>query len=92
MLGPKAAEQVLAGKAFFRGMRAHKITIQAMWRIIMPQFFIFLRSNYSHLMGQIDEMGDGDIQQLIAVLEGGQFQEAKDKFIDSKDDVNFKFW
>ena len=92
MLGPKAAEQVLAGQAFSRGMRAHKITIQAMWRIIMPQFFIFLRSNSTHLMGQIDEMGDGDIDQLIAFLEGGQFQEAKDKFINSKDYVNFKFW
>ncbi len=32
ILGPKAAEKVLAGKSYARGIRAHKLSLQAMWR------------------------------------------------------------
>ena len=35
ILGPKAAEKVLLGKSYARGIQAHKLTIQAMWRILM---------------------------------------------------------
>lgn len=37
LLGPKTAEQVMAGKSYNKGIRAHKITLQAMWRILLPQ-------------------------------------------------------
>lgn len=42
ILGPKAAEKVLAGKCYARGIRAHKLTLQAMWRILMPQLLDFI--------------------------------------------------
>ncbi|KAL8567664.1 hypothetical protein ACOMHN_054475 [Nucella lapillus] len=42
ILGPKSAEHVLAGKSYSRGMRAHKMTLQAMWRILLPQLLLFI--------------------------------------------------
>jgi len=36
LLGPTTAEKVMAGKSHDKGMRAHKITVQAMWRILLP--------------------------------------------------------
>jgi hypothetical protein len=33
LLGPNAAETVMNGKAYKRAMRAHKITLQALWRL-----------------------------------------------------------
>ena len=42
VLGPKAAEKVLTGKSCACGIRAHKLTLQAMWRILMPQLLDFI--------------------------------------------------
>jgi len=42
LLGPKTAEKVMAGKSHDKGMRAHKITVQAMWRILLPQLLNFM--------------------------------------------------
>jgi len=44
LLGPKTAEKVMAEKSHDKGMRAHKITVQAMWRILLPQLLYFYRN------------------------------------------------
>jgi len=36
LLGPKATEQVMNGKAYKRAIRAHKITLQSLWQLLMP--------------------------------------------------------
>ena len=33
-----AAQNVLAAKEFIMGMRVHKISAQALWRILIPEF------------------------------------------------------
>jgi len=42
LLGPTTAEKAIAGKSHDKGMRAHKITDQAMWRILLPQLPNFM--------------------------------------------------
>ena len=42
LLGPGAVELVLAGKAYNKAMRAHKLTLQALWRLLMPSLLSFV--------------------------------------------------
>ena len=36
LLGQDTVELVRAGKAYNKGMRAHRLTLQALWRIMAP--------------------------------------------------------
>ena len=42
MLGAGIVEHVLAGKAYNKGMSAHKLTLQALWGLLMPIILAFL--------------------------------------------------
>ena len=42
ILGEVAAQKVFAGKSYSKAMRAHKLTIQALWRILISKFMDFL--------------------------------------------------
>ena len=70
LLGPVAAENVLGGKHYSRGMRAHKITAQAIWKILLPDFVLFVSTkNVDHsqtLNGIMTEQQDilSSIDQL----------------------------
>jgi hypothetical protein len=52
-LGPIAAEQVLSGKYYNRGMRAHKITSQALWRLLLPPLLGFLKDSDREIYDEI---------------------------------------
>ncbi len=43
ILGPNSTEHAMAGKAYNKAMRAHKLTFQAIWRLLLPQFLPFLQ-------------------------------------------------
>jgi hypothetical protein len=45
LLGLIAAEQVLYGKHYNRGMRAHNITSQAVWWLLLPPLLEFLKDS-----------------------------------------------
>ena len=36
ILGAGTAEYVMTGKAYSKGMRTHKLTFQALWRLLLP--------------------------------------------------------
>ena len=36
LLGPVAVEKAMAGKSYSKGMRGHKLTVQALWQIVYP--------------------------------------------------------
>ena len=38
LLGPNASKHVMYGKAYERAMHAHKITLQSLWKLLMPFF------------------------------------------------------
>ena len=50
LMGPHVSEQAMAGKHYNKGMRAHKLTLQALWRILLPDVLNFgsQRSTYMH--------------------------------------------
>ena len=45
ILGPNLTDQAMAGKSYSRGMRAHKITFQAMWQILLPELLSSLEEH-----------------------------------------------
>ena len=49
ILGSNSTAQAMAGKSYNKGMCAHKLTFQAMWRILLPQFLSFLETFDTHL-------------------------------------------
>ena len=44
ILGEVAAQKVLAGKDYSKGMRVHKITVKVLWRILIPEFMELLNT------------------------------------------------
>lgn len=92
-LGPRTAEQVLSDKSYAKGMRIHKQTMQAMWRILVPKLFSFIRDRDQDLEKQIREnLASNDTDELITVLKSKHFRDALDAFVESNDNPNFQFW
>ena len=52
LLGPKTADNVMTGKSYDKGIRAHKIPLQSMWRILIPQLLSFLEDQNPDLKEQ----------------------------------------
>ena len=95
VLGPKAAENVVNGKSYARGVRAHKLTLQAMWRILIPQLLDFIGDKYGTLKERIIEKSvqDHDFVGLISILESEEFTSVINAFVASKgNDINFRYW
>ena len=97
LLGEGAAQLVLSGKAYNKAMRAHKLTLQALWQILLPAFLLFAEESdkdcYDDIvsMAAIDDLEN--IPALIASLKSEQFQKLLKDFVKSKSsDVNFVFW
>ena len=96
LLGEGAAHLVLSGKAYTKAMRAHKLTLQALWRILMPSFLAFLDEKDNELHSKLVEMINDTperITELISCLKQDCSSKVLNQFIKSKsDDVNFTFW
>lgn len=49
LLGPIAAQNVLGGKHYSRGIRAHQISAQAIWKSLLPNLLSFVANkNVDH--------------------------------------------
>ena len=42
LLEPVIAQNILAGKHYSHGTRAHRLIAQALWKILLPSFLLFL--------------------------------------------------
>jgi len=49
LLGPNATKRVMNGKAYKRAMRAHKITLQSLWQLLMPFLLEFCQKPFLDL-------------------------------------------
>ena len=49
LLGPNATEYVMNGKAYKSAMRAHKITLQSLWQLLMTVLLEFCQKSYPDL-------------------------------------------
>ena len=97
LLGPYATEHVINGKAIKRAMRAHKLTSQALWRILVPLIVRFCEHTNEDLAKKIADLqssSENPVQELIGTLESSEFQAVFEEFVEKKslENVNFKFW
>ena len=77
LLGGKTSERVLAGKDYEKGMRAHKITFQAIWACLLPQLLSYLEEHNKDLKHQIQVAdSEEDDLELMTVLVNPAFQKA----------------
>ena len=67
LLGPIVAEQVLSGKHYNRGMWAHKITSQALWRLLLPPLLEFLKDSDREIYDEIIAINTDHISIELAV-------------------------
>ena len=96
LLGPGAVELVLAGKAYNKAMRAHKLTLQSLWRLLMPSLLAFVAEADADCHACISRMAADDdsqtIPELITFLDQDKFRKLLADFVESRYDVNFSFW
>lgn len=97
LLGEGAVQLVMFGKAYNKAMRAHKLTLQALWRILLPAFLSFAEESDKDCHDEVAAMAAADepesIPQLITSLKSERFHKLLNDFVESKsDDVNFVFW
>lgn len=60
--------RVLAGKDYEKGMRAHKITFQAVWEILMPQCLQLLRKHNHELKEKTEDTDSKDSYDSLMSL------------------------
>ena len=42
LLGANAAQHVMAGNGYAHAMRTHKLTLQALWQLLLPRLYAYL--------------------------------------------------
>ena len=95
ILGPGTAEQIILGKgkSYSKAIRAHKLTIQAMWRILMPKLLSFIQNESQEIMDDIKAKSDAnDIKELLSLFTTSEFADLMAAFVTSNENPNFKFW
>ena len=91
---------MFAGKCYSKAMRAHKLTVQCLWRILIPKFFEFLNEENAEMVEKInDEVkkyidGGENFIDLMLFLQTDEWRECFSKFIVQECDKspNFRFW
>jgi hypothetical protein len=86
-MGPNSAEKVMGGKSYAKGMRAHKLTWQALWRLLLPQIQSCLEAkdpDMAHRLSEAAEMQD--VETLTTVLGSTSFLGHVNLFLETKDD------
>lgn len=97
LLGEGAVQLVMLGKAYNKAMKAHKLTLQALWRTLFPAFLSFAEESDKDCHDEVAAIAAADepesIPELITSLKSERFHKLLKDFVDSKsDDVNFVFW
>ena len=87
------ADKILQGRDYEGGIRIHKITWQAIWKMVLPQFLEYLKENHADLQTDITTLAkDLASPPLVTRLDTKQFSNILDSFLEEKKvDKNFKF-
>lgn len=93
VLSEGSAQKVLNGKAYAKGMRIHKLTYQALWRILLPRFLEFLKTDYYEVYEQLSNLPD-DVQLSVIHFEDNEIEKYIKIFFEkeSQKNVNFSLW
>lgn len=96
IMGPNTVEAVLAGKKYNKAMRAHKLTLQALWHFLGPTLLSYVQEADRQLFDSISKAlsGSHDANTLIALLSDPRFTTIMAAFQEEKkqENVNFSFW
>ena len=96
LLGPNATEHVMNGKAYKRAMRAHKITLQSLWQLLMPFLLEFCQKSSQDLFQEISDLACSldNARALIIFLKSPRVKKTLDEFVAKRaeENVNLKFW
>ena len=67
------ADNIIKGKACKAGMSLHKLTYQALWRILIPQMFAFCQTQYTDLHHDLIKLSMGELKDSsLSLLCGSQ--------------------
>ena len=95
-IGPNISEHVINGKAYKRAMRTHNITLQALWKLLLPLLFKFYQTSYPNLYQEIPAFvySTESAEELTTSLKSSVGQDTFDDFVKQKSEknVNFLFW
>ena len=98
ILGPRTVERALAGKDYNKGTRVHKITLQAMWQLILPQVLAFIAEKDNELNQNLERSVQSNSKEeyltLLDLLSSTIYQALLSSFITTKKDKNpnFEYW
>ena len=98
LLGKGTVEAVLncSGESYYKAMRSHKITIQALWEILIPELLTYISEADNELCRDIVQSSqDADkLKDLISLLQSDVYCKSFSKFIENECNINtnFKFW
>lgn len=83
LLGLNASVHVMAYK---RAMRTHKITLQTLWKLLLPQMLTFYQMFYQQLYREISPFTSSteSAVELITSLKSSVAQNALDDFVKQK--------
>ena len=96
VLGVNTAQKVMAGKGYVRSMRTHELTLQALWKILLPRLNDHLDSVDEELLTELASIGTpsdtDDIAQIVEKLMSGRFRQSMIDFVKLlKDNPNAEF-
>ena len=95
LLGVNSVEHAMDGKSYAKGIRAHKLTVQALWQILHPMLVSYLDTedpDLSELLRAVMNPEHYDYDALVSVLASSGFQNSL-AFVGSRQaSHHFQFW
>ena len=95
IVGTRTEERVLTGSDYNKAIRVHKITLQAMWQLLLPQFLDHLDENSKELRASLDESvqanNEEEFIKLLELLSSATLKKQMSSFIAAKTEGNPNF-
>ena len=89
IMGQGTAEHALAGKSYNKAVRAHKLTWQALWTILLPDLQSYVSTELWEEIVACPHVVD-----IIDLIKQDRLQETLTTFVEERcrENVNFQFW
>ncbi|KAG1710438.1 hypothetical protein GQR58_002712 [Nymphon striatum] len=87
LMGPNSTERVMDGKSYAKAIRAHKLTWQALWRLLLPQINSSLETKDRDTAHRLSEAAEAqDYDTLISILGSESYVQHFNSLVNSKND------
>ena len=85
ILGPNVADQIMSGKKYAHAIRIHKLTVQALWQLLLPKLLQFFEEYDNDLRLDLDVVDSSetphDLEEIINTLTTQKFRIAMEEFV-----------